>query len=136
MGRHIPIQEKAKTLAWRIRSSREDMHWNQEELAQRSGVSRSYISNIESGRIVNITVDFAFALADALGVSRAYLIGLTDDPLAGIEEEEEKTKTPTPIVGAEILDIYQQLSPPQQATLLNIAKVLKQADEPKIIGEA
>lgn len=135
MATIIAARDKSKTLAWRIRSSRDDMNWNQEDLAQKSGVSRSYISNIESGRVVNVTVDVVFALADALGLSRAYLIGLTDDPLGGIKDEDsDETKAPTPTVGAELLELYQQLSPQQQDTLLGIAKVLKAADEPKIVG--
>jgi len=51
-------------------------------------------------------------------------------------KEVDETKAPIPTVGAELLTLYQQLSPQQQDTLLNIAKVLKAADEPRVIGEA
>lgn len=139
MGKPIPIRDKAKSLAWRIRSSREDLNWNQEDLAKTSGVSRSYISNIESGRIENVTVDIAFALADALGVSRAYILGLTEDPLAGVPDEEateEKTALQTlDKLTKEFLSIFQQLDDNKRATLLDLAKMLRSADAPRIIGE-
>lgn len=138
MAQIIPAQEKAKSLAWRVRSSREDLEWNQENLADKSGVSRSYISNIESGRIANVTIDIAFALADALGVSRAYIIGLTDDPYGGIPDSvlnaEERQQFDA--VTQEFITLYQQLGEDKKQTLLNLARMLRSADEPRIIGGA
>ena len=66
-------------LAWRLLRSRRDMNWRQEDLAQASGVSRTYISEIERGRVTNVGVEALSALADALGVTVQYLLGLTDD---------------------------------------------------------
>lgn len=133
MTRIVPAQEKARELAWRLRSSREDLAWNQEELAEKSGISRSYISGIESGRAVNVTIDIAFALADALGVSRAYIVGLTEDPYGGIPDsklEQEELDTLT----KEFIIIFQQLSDDKKGVLLNLARVLRSTDEPRIIG--
>ncbi len=126
---------KSLTLASRLLLSRRDLHWGQEELASASGISRTYISDIERGKITNVGVEVVFALAAALGVSVQYLLGLAEYPLDGIKDEDD-IETPTPTVGAELLELYQQLSPPQRETLLNIAKVLKAADEPRVIGGA
>lgn len=57
------------------------MEWRQEDLANASGVSRTYISEIERGRITNVGIEAIFSLAEALGVTVPYLLGLSDDPL-------------------------------------------------------
>lgn len=54
---------------------------DQEELARRSNVDRSYISAIERKRKDNPSVDVVEALASALGLRPEYLLGWTDDPL-------------------------------------------------------
>jgi transcriptional regulator with XRE-family HTH domain len=71
----------AKQFGQRILLSRRDMDWKQEELASKSGVSRSRISEIERGDATNIGIDAVYGLADALGVSVAYLLGESDSPL-------------------------------------------------------
>ena len=53
----------------------------QETLASLVGVNRSYISQIERDADVNVGVKTLSALANALGVSVAYLLGLSDSPL-------------------------------------------------------
>lgn len=124
----------ALTLAQRILLSRRDLDWKQENLAEASGVSRTYISAIERGRITNVGVEVIFALAQALGVSPQYLLGLTEDPLAGVPDGDAEERVQFDAVTQEFLNLFQQLSPQQQSTLLSIAKVIKAADEPKIIG--
>jgi hypothetical protein len=83
-----------------------------------------------------VGVEVIFALADALGVSRAYVIGLTDDPYGGIPDSvlNAEERQQFDVLTQEFIALYQQLSPQQQTTLLNIAKVIKQADEPRVIG--
>jgi len=127
--------DKSLTLAQRLLLSRRDLRWGQDALADASGISRTYISDIERGKITNVGIEVVFSLAKALGVSVPYLLGIDEYPLSGIQDEEsEETKPPTSTVGSELLNIYQQLTPQQQSTLLSIAKVLKATDEPKIVG--
>ena len=71
----------AKTLSDRLHLLRRDMKWDQSELAERSGVSRGYISEIERGVKQNVGVEVVFALAEALGVSVGYLLGVSESPL-------------------------------------------------------
>lgn len=70
----------------RVLLSRRDLGINQEELARRVQVDQSYISQIERNKDVNVGVKVVFSLADALGVSAAYLLGLSDDPLGIVDE--------------------------------------------------
>lgn len=55
-------------MEYRLREIREAAHMTQQELADRSGVSRATIANIEIGKQVNIMTGTLLNLADALGV--------------------------------------------------------------------
>lgn len=52
---------------YKIKELRNDLHMTQEELARRSGVSRSIISELESGKREVTTTVTIIKLADALG---------------------------------------------------------------------
>lgn len=89
----------ARVFAQRLLLARRDLQWDQDELARKSGVSRGYISEIERLKKTNIGVEVVFALADALGVTIPYLLGLSDDAdrngaqsadAPGISEEAEE----------------------------------------------
>ncbi len=130
---------KAKTLGQKVRMERATLGWNQSALAEKVGVSRQYISDIErDSDTINIGNKTILSLADALGVSPAYLMGLTENPLQGVEDEEESQPASPPRwsagIGKELLDVFQKLSADDQAMLLSIAKRLKDADTPRIIG--
>jgi transcriptional regulator with XRE-family HTH domain len=144
------FEERQKSLAHRLQLSRSDLHWEQEELAEKSGISRSYISKLERGYVTNPSVDVIFSLADALGVSVQYLLGLTEDPLGGLTEDDEdknaKLLKEQRIDYSEIdpkvfkliqrfVAIFTELTPRDQALLLNMAATMRQADTPHIIGE-
>lgn len=128
-----------KTLGQKVRIERATLNITQEELAKRVGVSRGYISDIErESDKINIGKDVIVALADALGVSVAYLMGLSEYPLAGMPDEtlpEDKSSLQTlDTLTKEFLSIYQQLSDDKKGVLLNLAKMLRAGDEPRIIG--
>jgi transcriptional regulator with XRE-family HTH domain len=71
----------ARMLAQRLLLSRRDLDWDQKDLSAKSGISQTYISQIERGRKINIGIDVVFSLAEALGVTVPYLLGISDDPL-------------------------------------------------------
>jgi len=71
----------ARELGIRVLVSRRDLGLDQSELARRSGVSRSRISEIERGKGTNVGVDAIYGIASALGVSVPYLLGLSEDVL-------------------------------------------------------
>lgn len=55
-------------MGYKIREARELKKLTQAELAKRSGVSRTIISGLESGRIVNTTAETLKKIATALGM--------------------------------------------------------------------
>jgi len=65
----------------RVLIERRRLDMKQETLASMVGVNRSYISQIERDIDVNVGVKTVQALADALGVSVAYLLGASESPL-------------------------------------------------------
>lgn len=125
-----------KLLSQRLLLSRRDLGIEQKELASASGVSNSYISDLERGKVANVGVETVFTLANALGISPAYLLGLTDNPLQGISDEDDSVSSSLPVTspGTELLGIYQSLSSSNQSLLLTIAQRLKDADSPRVIG--
>jgi len=71
-----------KTLGHNIRRLRLATGLSQEELADRAGLHRTYISSVERGER-NVSVDNIFLLARALGVEAADLVTESIDPEAG-----------------------------------------------------
>ncbi|GAB2993440.1 helix-turn-helix transcriptional regulator [Amycolatopsis acidiphila] len=79
---------RLRALAARIRRARRDQDLSQEDLADRAGVSRSVVAELERSRLDqpkrkedprkrpprNITLDSLFRMADALGVHPADLL--------------------------------------------------------------
>lgn len=65
----------------RVLIERRRLDMKQETLASMVGVNRSYISQIERDIDVNVGVKTVQALADALGVSVGYLLGMSESPL-------------------------------------------------------
>jgi plasmid maintenance system antidote protein VapI len=71
----------AMTIGERLKRLRELAGLSQGELARRAGVNRPIISDLESNKRQNITVDTAKRLARTLGVSLDLLVGMDEDEL-------------------------------------------------------
>ncbi|WP_035061866.1 helix-turn-helix domain-containing protein [Andreprevotia chitinilytica] len=56
-----------------VRQRRNQLEWSQEELAERSGLHRTYIGQVERG-VRNISIDNMEALAEALMLPLAELL--------------------------------------------------------------
>lgn len=76
-----------KLLSQRLLLSRRDLGLDQKELGRRAGVSNTYISDIERGRLTNIGIEVINALAKVLGIAPGYLAGWEENPLQGVIEE-------------------------------------------------
>lgn len=82
------LDERLRALATAVRKARRDQDLSQEDLADRAGVSRSVVAELERSRLDqpkrkedprkrpprNITLDSLFRMADALGVHPADLL--------------------------------------------------------------
>jgi transcriptional regulator with XRE-family HTH domain len=117
------------TLAQRVLIERRTINWNQDQLAAKAGVSRSYVSHIERSQIPNPTVDVVEALAAALGVSPAYLLGWTDAPLGA----DDTPQPPDPRL-AELLDLFSDLDTANQTIALEIINTLRRSQHVKVVG--
>lgn len=62
-------------MEYRVKAIREQQHMSQQELAEKSGVSRATISGLESGTTVVTTTETLIKIANALGkkVSEIFL---------------------------------------------------------------
>jgi len=65
----------------RVLLERRRLNLNQEVLAGQIGVDRTYISRIERDQDMNVGIKTIEALAEALGVSVGYLLGVSESPL-------------------------------------------------------
>ena len=114
-------------LSRRLRICRHDLSLQQDDLAERSGVSRSYISDIERSKIQNVGVEVVDALAKALGVNAAYLIGWSEETGGDSPHVREGDS----LRARELLDIFDGLGEYDQTSLLRIAKALRNAYIPE-----
>lgn len=118
----------------RVLIERRRLGMNQDVLARRAGLSAgSYISQIENEHADNVGLRVVFSLADALGVSAAYLLGFTDDPLAQMDDAQVVRDPGQRYVVNELMEIYEDLSPEQRQTLLYVARQFRDANTPRII---
>jgi transcriptional regulator with XRE-family HTH domain len=90
----------------------------QEVLAERSGLSQGYLSQIESGSWTAVTEDALGRIAAALGVEPWMLLaqaaGLKLDEVERFTEEERVW-----------LDAFRALDPEQRETILKVAQVMR-----------
>lgn len=115
----------AKTKGERIRDAREARKMSQEELGRACKTTKQTIYKYESGLVTNIPLDKLEAIADALGVSSAYLAGWDNTEeyraLHRIAEDMYTTKAPGRMAEdlsaeeLEIVSILRKMSPEQLA---------------------
>ncbi len=112
------IAKRGLGLGSAVRRIREQRGVGQEALAERSGVSQGYLSQIESGTWTAVTEDVLGRIARALGVEPWALLalgaGLKLDQVERFSEDERRW-----------LDIYRALDPEQRETILNVAMVMR-----------
>lgn len=121
--------------------SRDDLGMTQEELAARTGISRTYVTNIERGRADNVGIRIIESLADALGVTVNYLLGLSDNPLP----DDAHTLAESAVVYEvdsisqrrrvqRMLDLFTALDEPGQEMALRLMETVRDTYQPRIIG--
>lgn len=126
----------SNVLAQRLLLSRRDLDITQADLAQQTrNTSAAYISDLERGKVTNPTVEVVEALAAALGVSPAYLLGWSDIPLPGdlAIAEGAVPYTINPRIQA-LIDLYEDLDPANQAAALDIIRTIRRSQNARVVG--
>lgn len=112
------IPKRGLGLGGAVRRMRELHRIGQEVLAERSGLSQGYLSQIESGSWTAVTEDALGRIAAALGVEPWMLLaqaaGLKLDEVERFTEEERVW-----------LDAFRALDPEQRETILKVAQVMR-----------
>jgi transcriptional regulator with XRE-family HTH domain len=75
----LTADDVAASIAARCAALREQHDLSLQEVADRAGLSKSHVWELEQGRSKNPTVDTAVRLARAFGVSLDYMTGLSRD---------------------------------------------------------
>ena len=114
------IPKRGLGLGSAVRRIRELHGIGQEALAERSGLSQGYLSQIESGLWTAVTDDALGRIATALGVEPwvilAQAAGLKLDDVERFTDEERIW-----------LDAFRALDPEQRETILRVAAVMRRA---------
>jgi transcriptional regulator with XRE-family HTH domain len=112
------IPRRGLGLGSAVRRLRELLGISQEALAERSGLSQGYLSQIESGAWTGITEDVLGRIAKALGaepwVILAQAAGLKLDEVERFSDDERRW-----------LDAFRALDPEQRETILKVAMVMR-----------
>lgn len=121
-----------------LRHARKEQGLSQRALADRSGLSRSYVCDIERGRGAEPSLTTLDKLAAALGASRADLMraaGLIDPTAVSRESDDERR----------LLAVYRDLSETGQLMMMRYARFIHQeehawtqasfVDEPAVMSE-
>jgi transcriptional regulator with XRE-family HTH domain len=112
------IPKKGLGLGRAIRRIRELHAIGQEVLAERSGLSQGYLSQIENGSWTTVTEGTLGRIASALGVEPWVILAQA----AGLKLDEMERFTEDERVW---LDAYRALDPEQRETILKVAMVMR-----------
>jgi len=126
----------AGTFAQRLLLARRDLDLTQTTLAAQAQISPQYISDLERGKSDNPAIRDVEALAEALGVSPAYLLGWSDIPLPGDAAaiaDERVPYTVDPNIQA-LIDLYEDLDPANQAAALEIIRTIRRTQNARVVG--
>jgi transcriptional regulator with XRE-family HTH domain len=113
----------SNVLGQRILLARRELGIKQSDLSQRAGVSATYISEIERGKSTNVTVDVVYKLADALGVTPGYLLGITSDTVVFKDALQENSADDNEQLQG-IIDLMRELAPEDQRLIREVAQRL------------
>lgn len=104
-----------------VRRARQEQGLSQRALADQSGLSRSYVCDIERGRGAEPSLTTLDKLAAALGASRADLMraaGLIDRALVPRESDDERR----------LLSVYRDLSEAGKLNIMRYARFIHQEE--------
>src|SRR5262245_28941523 len=95
-----PIPKHMQMLAWRVYGLRRHQRHSQASLAKEANTRPTTMSNIEQAKMTTITVEHLVALAQVLGTTPNYLLGmgpedaLTEAPTTPPKRHRSRTTAP------------------------------------------
>lgn len=92
----------------KIKIARDNAGLTQEELGKKCGTTKQTIFKYETGVVTNIPIDRLEAIADAVNVSAAWLLGWEEEQPTGVGELSDAEM--------EIIRLFRQLPPEAQDT--------------------
>lgn len=134
MSTRVFIKDKVESLAFRVKTAREEMGLTQPQLAKKAGISDGHLSKIETGKTTNPTRQTVKKLANALEVPEAYLLAFIEATDEEDRDDVEYYMMQSPLV-RKLLDIFIQLPLRDQKLLVSIAQTMAETDRPRIIGD-
>ena len=114
------------TIGERIKAARESANLTQEELGSKCGTTKQTIYKYEIGKVTNIPLDRLEKIAEAVGVSAAYLMGWNDEQQ---NAQHNNRKNVVRIAGRDGSYIEKNLSDDQVAALKTLIDQLPEADD-------
>lgn len=121
------------TLSEKIKALRLEQGLTLEQVGDKVGVGKSTVRKWENGIIANMKRDKISKLADALGVSPAYLMGWDEDPKGNITHVQ-KVKSDSSLLNR-LMAYMIMLNPEGQKKLLERAEELQQLPQYIIKGK-
>jgi transcriptional regulator with XRE-family HTH domain len=91
-----PIPAYMRTLAERVHLLRRRQRYSQAELAELADMSPTTLSNIEQAKAPTITVEHLVALAQQLGTSPGYLLGMEPPARRGQSKDDDRESESEP----------------------------------------
>lgn len=114
----VRIPKRGLGLGAAVRRLRELHEIGQDVLAQKSGLSQSYLSQIESGAWTAVTQEALARIATALGVEPWVILAQA----AGLKLDQAERFTDEERIW---LDAFRALDPEQRETILKVAAVMR-----------
>lgn len=121
-GHHVPETDDLTAFGRWLRAAREERGITQQALADRAGLSRSYLSDLERGRGVRPTIPTLDRLATALGVANLDLLwaaGVLQTPSRGPQRQDEDR----------LLALYRGLSEQGRSAVERFIKFMYQEEQ-------
>ena len=112
-------------LAQRIQFIRVERRWSQTDLAEAAGLTQAQISALENMKYQNPTINVLFAIADAAGVSREYIMLFTNNPKANMEALENQSLQPA---DAALLDKVGRLNERERGIVEGVADLILRSE--------
>lgn len=133
------ISEKMQEIMSRMKNRREELDMSYQTLSDKVGISKSTLQRYETGYIKNMPVDKLEAIADALQVSPAYLMGWSEeyefrdapseshssfDNIEDFKNAYNKSKLRKNTLEAKIIDNMSKLTNDGKKSLLDYSNIL------------